>query len=222
VDAVLTDWERLRKRTRVLVLLDVSKSMDARIKAAKDAARRGISRLGANDHVAVWGFPGGPTAATEKFAPFAGPGPRASAVDDVSIQGEGGSPLYEALAEADESVLDSRPASDEEEILAIVVLTDGNDNPPGRARRTPAARVAEIFARLKDRTRGTVHVFPIAIGDKVNTADLKNIADATGGVAYCLDTTADATADANCQRKDTDREVFDQIFVQLGGGPHQP
>lgn len=221
VDAVLTDWERLRKRTRVLVLLDVSKSMVARIEAAKDAARRGISRLGANDHVAVWGFPGRGSGPTDKFAPFAGPGPRPSAVDGVTIHSRGGSPLYVALSEAKESVLDSRPAgNNEEEILAIVVVTDGKDNPPGRAhRRTPSAQVTEIIDRLKDQTHGSVHVFPIAIGDKVNTTDLKNIADKTGGRAYCLDTTV---SDANCQREKTDQDVFDQIFKQLGGGPHQP
>jgi Ca-activated chloride channel family protein len=132
-------WEQVRKRARVLLLLDVSGSMEepagggkSKLELAKAAALDALQDFAPTDQVGVWAFTTElptPTRITVELAPVA---PLGSQRDRVTAAVRdliplNGTPLYAATRRAAETMTASADAS---RINAVVVLTDGRNEYP--------------------------------------------------------------------------------------------
>ncbi|UAB99504.1 VWA domain-containing protein [Dactylosporangium vinaceum] len=185
---MLTGWDELRKKARVLLVMDVSGSMDepagggrTRLEAAKEAAIQGLARLHPDDEVSLWQFStedaGGPQP-YEQIVPFAAMrdnGERLTAAIK-GLHPEGGTALYTTVRAAQRSMLEHYET---DRINAIVVLTDGKNEYP---------RDNDLQALLRDVNADTlersVRVFAIAFGDKSDLTTLSSIARASRAAAY--------------------------------------
>jgi Ca-activated chloride channel family protein len=148
--AIQQAWDGTRKSARVLLVLDVSGSMnddvDPKVPASgtklarlKPAAKQGLTLLGDEDQVGIWTFADNRTVRLP-----------ISRVGDVRSRLGG---IIDGLTAADDTALyaTTRAAKDElqrtldhERINAIVLLSDGINNPPDDAGR--AALLAAVDA----------------------------------------------------------------------------
>ena len=184
---VQASWEQLRKRARMLLVLDVSGSMgeltsggESKLDVAKRAAREAVSRVAPDDEISLWVF------STDldgnrpyrELVPFGPAGQRLPEVQS-SIEAlipEGGTGLYATTRAAARSVEGS---FDPSRINAVVVLTDGkNEYPPDSDLES---LVRELGSEDADRQ---VRVFPIAYGDDADLGELTRIAEASRAAVY--------------------------------------
>jgi Ca-activated chloride channel family protein len=188
LSAVQASWESLRKRARMLLVLDVSGSMgefvgsvgETRLDLAKRAASDAVERVAPDDEIALWIFStdldgGRPY---RELVPF---GPAAQQLTSVQSQIEalipqGGTGLYATTRAASRSLSSS---FDPARINAVVLLTDGKNEYP------PDSNIDSLVAELgnEDADR-QVRVFPIAYGDDADLAELRKIADASRAAVY--------------------------------------
>ncbi|MFI5912214.1 extracellular solute-binding protein [Dactylosporangium sp. NPDC051541] len=185
---MLAGWDDLRKKARVLLVIDVSGSMNesagggrTRLEAAKEAAIQGLRRLHPDDEVSLWQFSteeaGGPQPYSEvvPFAPMRDNGQRLSAAI-TGLHPEGGTALYTTVRAAQHSMLEHYAT---DRINAIVVLTDGKNEYP---------RDNDLEALLRDvnadSLERSIRVFAIAFGDKSDLKTLSSIARSSRAAAY--------------------------------------
>jgi len=186
--AVAASWEDLRKRARMLLVLDVSGSMgefvgsagQSKLDLAKSAASDAVERLAPDDEIALWVFStdleqGRPYRELVPFAP-AGQnlGPVQAQIEALIAQG--GTGLY-ATTRAAKNAMES--SFDPLRINAVVVLTDGKNEYP--ADSNIESLVAELQSEDADRQ---VRVFPIAYGDDADLGELQRIAEASRAAVY--------------------------------------
>ncbi len=181
-------WGEKKKRVEVMVLLDVSGSMNdkdppdntPRLVAAKNGLQVFIEQLADADHVGLTTFSGN----AQQVTPLDAVGPKR---EDLlkRIQGlfaEGGTRLIDTTMESYEE-LKNRPRG--ERIHAIVVLSDGDD--------TVSSNGQDELINLvsADREGYSIKVFTIAYGSGsgTNLPLLESIANASGGKFY-LSTTS--------------------------------
>ncbi|WP_426512182.1 extracellular solute-binding protein [Dactylosporangium sp. McL0621] len=185
---MLAGWDDLRKKARVLLVMDVSGSMNepagggrTRLEAAKAAAIEGLKRLHPDDEVSLWQFSteeaGGPRPYAE-VVPF-GPMRDNQRPLTTAIQGlhpEGGTALYTTVRAAQQSMVQGYAT---DRINAIVLLTDGKNEYP---------RDNDLDALLRDvnadSLERSVRVFAIAFGDKSDLKTLSSIARSSRAAAY--------------------------------------
>ncbi len=169
-------WRDLRKKARVLFVIDRSGSMqdDNRIELAREAAAKAFGGFGPLDQVGLVTFssdyrvdvPVGPV--NKNLSPLV-----------TAARGlfpEGGTALYASTRTAhDQMVREFQPGL----INAVVVMTDGkNDDPDSDLDRLLASlRPGEDASR-------TVRVFTVAFGSDAGLDELKQIAEASTGAAY--------------------------------------
>ncbi|MET7402839.1 substrate-binding and VWA domain-containing protein [Dactylosporangium sp. NPDC005572] len=186
---ILDRWDELRKKARVLLVIDVSGSMNdtagngkSKLEAAKDAAVEALRQLHPDDELAVWAFStetqDNPGAVYREVVPFTRVGQGGDTIRS-SIKGlhaEGGTALYHVVRLAQQHVL-ANTAPDR--INAVVVLTDGKNEYP---------KDNDLNALLRDvdakDLEQSVRLFAIAFGDKSDLGTLDRIAKASRGAAY--------------------------------------
>lgn len=185
---VSDSWDRLRKRARVLLVLDVSGSMGApvrggqsRLELAKRAALSSLSQLAPDDEVGLWTFSTGRTLQEVPYTeqvpvgPLARTGARLRSVISA-LAPEGGTALYRTTRDARARVL---AGYDPQRINAIVLLTDGKNEFP------PDDDLDSLLSELDGESPETsVRVFPIAYGEEADLAVLRRMAAASRAVAY--------------------------------------
>jgi len=185
---VRDSWEQLRKRAKVLLVLDVSGSMAeqvgsegaSRLDLAKRGASSAVDLLAADDEVSLWIF------STEQdgrkpyrqLVPFGPAAERKGPIKEqiADLVASGGTGLYATIrAGAASLAADFDPGR----INAVVVLTDG------RNEFAADSNIDSLTRALKgeDADR-TVRVFPIAYGDDADIGELTKIADASRAAAY--------------------------------------
>ena len=185
---VQASWEQLRKRARVLLVLDVSGSMGesvgsqgaSKLELAKTAAAASVDLLAPDDQVSLWVF------STEQdgvkpyreLVPFGSVSARGAMVKAqiADLVADGGTGLY-ATVRAATAALDAQ--FDPTRINAVVVLTDGRNEFPADSDIDSLTRA--LTSEDADRT---VRVFPIAYGDDADLDELTRIADASRAAAY--------------------------------------
>jgi Ca-activated chloride channel family protein len=180
-------WDTLRKRARVLLVLDVSGSMDqpvdgggSRMELAKKAAQQAIGQFSPDDEVGLWTFSTGPKLTDVPYtkqvpiAPIRQNGARIKQVIG-GLAPEGGTALYRTTRDAQRDML---AQFDPTRINAVVLLTDGRNEFP------PDNNLDSLIENLSASEEQTVRVFPIAYGDKADLSVLKRIAEASDAVAY--------------------------------------
>jgi Ca-activated chloride channel homolog len=187
--AVKSSWEALRKRAKVLLVLDTSGSMGdpvgsqgaSKLELAKAAAVKAVDLIAKDDEVALWTFSTvlqGDTTPFRPLVPFRPASVNATVVKDTirDLQPEGGTALY-ASTRAAARVLAERYAPDK--INAVVVLTDGRNEYPADSNLDSLVR--DLESEDADRQ---VRVFTIAYGDDADLGELRRIADASRAAAY--------------------------------------
>jgi Ca-activated chloride channel family protein len=177
-EAIQALWGQNKKRVEVMVVLDVSGSMQSggRLEPAKAALRNFISQLNDNDSFGLTTF--GTTATVRSALGPLGP-KRQALLDQINgLVPEGNTRLIETMREA-YTTLSKEPAG--ERIRALVVLSDGPDS----GRTTGPAQT--LLKTLKVDAQGTgIKVFTIAYsaGGDTNGDLLKQIATDTGAKTY--------------------------------------
>ena len=194
-------WDDVRKRARVLLLIDQSGSMDepatgasgpSKMTLAKKAAAASLDQLTDTDEVGLWVFTDrlGPNRddIVEELVPI---GPLKTSRGELKtaiagLQPMNGTPLYAAARRA---FTDMGPLADPEHITGIVLLTDGVNS------YEPDADLENLTTQLrKESTENHVRIFTVAYGDGADVKSLQQIATATRAKAY------DATNAANINR----------------------
>lgn len=189
LDLVQKSWDSLRKRARVLEVIDVSGSMGesvgregkTKLELAKEAAIRALSQYAPDDEVGLWTFSsnvqGRPTPYQELV-------PIGRVKDNLAtlrarIRGltpNGGTALY---ATARASVAHVRQSFDPERINAVLFLTDGKNEYP------PDTNLDGLLKDLQSEDESVaVRVFTIGYGDDADLPTLRRIAEASRGAAY--------------------------------------
>jgi len=189
LDQVARSWESLRKRARVLLVLDTSGSMGgavpggggSKLDLAKRAALQATTQLAPDDELGLWTFS---TPAEGEANPYRElvPTGRVGAVLPVfkqkvgALEPDGGTALYTTTRDAVRQVQDT---FDRSRINAVVVLTDGKNEYP------PDNNLDRLLSDIgSEDTEASVRVFPIAYGTAADLDILKRIAASSRAAAY--------------------------------------
>jgi Ca-activated chloride channel homolog len=194
IDCVLTSWAELRKPANVLLVMDVSGSMDqpvggagnSRLGLAKQAAINSLSQLASNDQVGLWIFATqlNGKADYRELVPIG--------LMDAQVEGVQRRALIKAevkglSSKSDTGLYDTALASYKfvkdqqgpEAINAVVLLTDGvNDDDNGIS-------LNRLLTGLSTgQSDGPVRMFTIAYGSDADQEVLRRMAQATNGASY--------------------------------------
>jgi len=189
LDQVARSWESLRKRARVLLVLDTSGSMGgavpggggSKLDLAKRAALQATTQLAPDDELGLWTFS---TPAEGEANPYRElvPTGRVGAVLPAfkqkvgALEPDGGTALYTTTRDAVRQVQDT---FDRSRINAVVVLTDGKNEYP------PDNNLDRLLSDIgSEDTEASVRVFPIAYGTAADLDILKRIAASSRAAAY--------------------------------------
>ncbi len=174
---MLRSWAELRKPANVLMVMDVSGSMEAsasrtgrsKLALAQAAAKRAVGDFGPRDRVGLWSFSTG----HEELVPVA-QGTREKLRAEIDrLRPQGATGLYDtALAAAKHVQKQARTDT----INAVVLLTDGRNE----------VQQSISLDRLLDGLRGKdpVRVFTIAYGADADLETLKTISETTRAASY--------------------------------------
>jgi Ca-activated chloride channel family protein len=188
LDRIQRSWQDLRKRARVLLVIDVSGSMGeavptagaSKLDLAKEAAANALDQFAADDEVGLWIFSsdldGGKFSV--ELVPIAPVGESRGELKQriASLVPRNGTALY---ATARTAVAKMRDEFDPKRINAVVLLTDGRNEYP------PDTDLKGLLRQLRSEGEDVaVRVFPIAYGDDADLDTLKLIAEASRAAAY--------------------------------------
>ncbi len=184
LSSVRATWTELRKKAHLLLVLDVSGSMEqsagagkTRLERAQAAAVHGLAQLSDTDEVGLWAFPVEGQVYWQ-YLPVEPLGPRRNEMTNRIQQliPSGGTPLYAVTRKASEEV---RKTASADTINAIVVMTDGkNENPDD-------TDLDGLVRQLTDQApEGGIRVFTIAYGQDADLDTLTRISEASRAAAY--------------------------------------
>lgn len=202
---VRTTWTDVRKKAKVLLLLDVSGSMGeevpnadggTKLDLAKDAVLNAMTEFSDRDEVGVWAFTTGFGGGNSTYARLADVAPlssnRAKIVSAIkNLTPLQGTPLYAATKAA---VADMKAHFDADAVNAVVLLTDGRNEYNGDN---------DLDGLLDKLSEGAsegegLRVFSVAYGEGADLSTLRKISQASNAAAY------DATDPANITKVFTD------------------
>ncbi|HUV11289.1 MAG TPA: extracellular solute-binding protein [Acidimicrobiia bacterium] len=191
---VIDQWNQVRKKARVLLVVDVSGSMGdeadpktgaTKLDLAKTAAIAALDQFQPEDEVGLRIFSTEiSNRAPTDYRDLVPIGPISANKPDLEREIEGlrptqGTPLYTA---AEDSYTFMRDGFDATRINAVVLLTDGRNED---ARNED---LAGLLSALRTTTEGEstspVRIFTIAYGNDADESTLKRIAEATNAAAY--------------------------------------
>lgn len=200
VSAMLDGWRTLRKKANILITLDTSGSMQAKVgtstrfQVAAAAAGKGLALLNAEDQVGLWSFSSEtkqqPKSPYREEVPLGGFDQTRIKNKIAGLQVVGDTALYATVRAAHRELLDRY---DPQRINAIVVLTDGKNE------YSKDNDLARLLAEVALDPKRPVKVFCIAFDRDSDFATLDRIAKASSGKAF------DAT----------DPAKIDDAFVKL-------
>ncbi|MCX5946841.1 MAG: VWA domain-containing protein [Cyanobacteria bacterium] len=177
VEAIITSWRnQVKKPSRVALVVDSSGSMNGdKLPSAQRSLQAYLAQTGPRDVLGLIDFD---SSVREPVVVRGGRADAAKAMTFVSgLRAEGGTSLYDAV-EAGRNWLrrTRRPG----EILAVVVLTDGNDSGSKLSLEALEAELRRSGFASDDR----IGVFTIGYGSSGNydAAALRRIAESNGGV----------------------------------------
>jgi Ca-activated chloride channel homolog len=187
VQAMLDGWDAARRRGTVLLMLDVSKSMDdpsdpgattsvSKLQLLKPAVKRGLELLDDDDEVALWTFSSEPDYTVVRPMTPVGPVREELTQQVDNLRAGGNTALYNTTAAAQQQMIRTL---DPNRINAIVVLTDGNDTVRGGVSQQQL--LDSIDATYLDTS---VRIFTIAYGKDADSPALARIAEKSKGRAY--------------------------------------
>lgn len=201
IEATLGHYEKARRPARVLVLMDASASMatpadvgSARIDVAVAGVLVVAEHVDGRDEMGLWTFHGPPASSPEKLVDL---GREGIASELGRVAPSGGTPLYDAIAEA---VSHLREGADGSDLRAVVVITDGEDSSGAPA---STAMPGQLVPRGAD-TAG-VRLYAVAVGSaSCRRTDLERITVAWNGACH----------ESSLAGLDL---TMDRLFTQFGG-----
>ncbi|MFP4435787.1 MAG: extracellular solute-binding protein [Chloroflexaceae bacterium] len=174
--AAKNSWAQNRKRADIILVVDVSGSMEGeKLELVKAGLESFLLRILPEDRVGLVQFY---DEAEEMIAPAPLSENRIAlqtAIQDMRAEGK--TAVFEALEVAHQS-LDALPRSEEDRIRAIVLLSDGQDN--------ASTMTLEQLARTFEESG--ISIFPVAYGEDADTAMLEQIADFSRTIVVSGDT----------------------------------
>jgi Ca-activated chloride channel family protein len=188
LEKALSTWDAQRKRAKVLLVLDVSGSMNndagngkTRMELAKQAALQSLTLFAPDDEVGLWTFStevGGSATPYNEQVPVAGLAGNRARLEQIikSLSAEGGTALYATTRAAQRKMVE---LTDPSRINAVVVLTDGKNEYPKDSDLDSLVR--DIDTSDKEIP---VRVFTIAYGAQADLGVLQKISSASRAAAY--------------------------------------
>jgi len=176
MDGIIRLWRTHKKRSNVVLVVDVSGSMndEDKIIHAREGAAKLVGMLGDEDRYSLLTFNNQSTWALRPTAMDATSRPRAIAQVQGLFAG-GGTALYDAVGEACTALMDN---PEPERISAVVVLSDGADT-------DSKIDLDALLAKIRGTSeRPSPRVFTIGYGKGAKADVLKTIAEATQGKFY--------------------------------------
>jgi Ca-activated chloride channel family protein len=185
---IQASWDELRKRARVLMILDVSGSMgeqvgsdgQTKLELAKQAATAAVKGFAPGDQLGLWIFSTGQDG-DKPYRELVPVGDVRSTVPRITteINGlvpDGGTGLYATLRAAQRQMLGQL---DTDKINAIVILTDGRNEYP------PDSNLDSLVQQLGGESLDTsVRVFPIGYSSDADRDALVRIAEGSSAAYY--------------------------------------
>lgn len=158
-------WAQNRKRADIMLVVDVSGSMEGdKLEQVKAGLETFLTRILPEDRVGLVSFA---TTATVDVAPAPLTDSRISLGDAIQrLQAQGKTAIFDGLL-AGKKALDDLPALQEERIKAIVLLSDGQDN--------ASSATFEELRTAFDETG--ISIFPVAYGTDADKEILTKIVD---------------------------------------------
>jgi Ca-activated chloride channel homolog len=194
---VLDAWAEHRKTARVLIVLDVSGSMEedggdgrSKLDLAQEAAKAALSEFKAEDEVGLWVFTtdinqNGDGAFYRELAPIAPIGANEERMrNEIDRYGPlNGTPLYD-ISQASFDAM--KAGYDPTKINAVVLLTDGvnDDGDPSDDSDQIDGLIRSLRAGSEGSAVQPIRVFTISYGAEADRATLKRIAEATNAALY--------------------------------------
>ncbi len=163
--AAKNTWALNRKRADILLVVDVSGSMEGeKIEAAKSGLGAFLMRILPEDRVGLVAF----SSDARLLVPPAPLSESRIALDDTiaGLRAQGKTALYDALI-LSKQALDDLPAAEDDRIRAIVLLSDGLDN----ASQITFDGLQQAF------DESGISIFPVAYGEDADTATLERIVE---------------------------------------------
>lgn len=163
--AVKNSWQENRKRADILLVMDVSGSMEGdKLQLTKAGLESFMFRLLPEDRVGLMVF-------SDDVRMLVEPAPLSEnriALQDAiqNMQASGGTALNQAVDEALQQI-ENLPASEDERIRAIVLLSDGNDT-------VSTITLDQVFGKYSE---GAISIFPVAYGADADAQQLERIAE---------------------------------------------
>ena len=188
LDRLQRSWTDLRKRARVMLVIDVSGSMGepvpksggSKLELAKQAAVKALDQFAPDDQVGLWIFSSdrGPATPYLELAPVGPLGPKKDELKAkiAGLHPSGGTALYATVRAAANQM---RTGLDPKRINGIVFLTDGHNEFPADTDLDGLLRGLAV----EDEER-LIRVFPIAYGEDADLKVLRRIAEASRAAAY--------------------------------------
>ncbi|HZM78444.1 MAG TPA: substrate-binding domain-containing protein [Candidatus Limnocylindrales bacterium] len=188
IEGVRSVWQQTRRRANILLVIDVSGSMEAPVSAGKtrlDLARAAAkllpAQLAADDHMGLWEFSSPVASDANPWRQLVELGPVdrgtqkfAAAIDNLKPIGQ--TALYRTASEAVRAVAGK---FDPSRINAVILLSDGKNEPPDDSGLT------ELLGQLKETEQDkVVRVFTIAYGEEADAGKLAMISQATRARMY--------------------------------------
>jgi Ca-activated chloride channel family protein len=189
VSAIQASWKEIRKRARVLLVMDVAGSMGdvvtgtnrSKLDFAKEAAASVLEDFAADDEVGLWSFSGA-SGGDKPYREPVPPGPISQQkavlrheIERLEPQGKGKA-LY---ATVDAAVAEMRRQFNSARINAVVLLTDGGNDDPANSSLNDLER--SLRSQPDERF---VRVFTVGFGSKADFKTLAAIALASRAKAY--------------------------------------
>jgi len=175
LDLVRKSWENVRKRARVLLVLDVSGSMEGdKLREVKAAAIAVLDVFAPDDEIGLWSF----ASDIHRLNPMNLVGPqRAQLARSINaLEAAGGTALYRATNDA---VREVQGTWDPARINAVVLLTDGQNSDQANW-----DLIALLQSLSSQPASTTVPVFTIGYGQDADLNTLKRISQASSGRSY--------------------------------------
>jgi Ca-activated chloride channel family protein len=180
VQALESTWQQQRRRVAVMLILDRSGSMNdevsgtSKIVAARQGLQEFVTLMADDDILGLTVF----SNAAQTISPLSPLGPKRQQVLQAiaAINANGNTRLFDTIAEQVQAL----SAFSSQNIKAVVVLTDGQDN---ASQLSLDALLQRITPRGENAGNG-VKVFTIAYGSDADVKSLQAIAAATGAQEY--------------------------------------
>jgi Ca-activated chloride channel family protein len=189
LDAIQSSWASLRKRARVLLVMDVSGSMgdavpqsgDTKLELAKRAAINALDQFAPDDDVGLWIFTSDLPPDDSPYLELIPVGPLGPRVGTFrrsisSLIPLNGTPLYTVTRAATRAM---RQGYDPTRINAVILLTDGKNDYP------QDVDLDGLVRELQAQSEGdAIRVFAIAYGADADLPTLQRISQASRATAY--------------------------------------